>query len=60
MGRNAMRGRLKQFLERTKAVEILIGLMLLTALGLAGYISVEKSRQMDDVVERYVADESSI
>lgn len=55
-----MRGRLKQFLERTKAVEILIGLMLLAALGLAGHISVEKSRQMDDVVERYVADESRI
>lgn len=55
-----MRGRLKQFLERTKGVEILIGLMLLTALGLTGYISVEKSRQMDDIVDRYVADESRI
>lgn len=55
-----MGGRVKQFLEQTKAVEILIGLMLLVALGLAGYISVEKSRQMDDIVNQYVADESRI
>lgn len=55
-----MKRRLKQFLERTRAIEILIGLMLLTALGLAGYISVEKSRQMNDVADQYVVDQSKI
>lgn len=55
-----MGGRIKQFLEKTKAVEILIGLMLLIALGLAGYISVEKSKQMDAVANQYVTDEGRI
>lgn len=48
---------IKRFFKRIKMIDILTVLLLLFALGLAGYVSIERTQKMNDVDGMYTAEE---
>lgn len=44
---------IKQFFKRIKTIDVLTVLLLLFALGLAGYVSIERTQEMNDVDGMY-------
>lgn len=48
---------IKRFFKRIKMIDVLTVLLLLFALGLAGYVSKERTQEMNDFAGIYTAEE---
>lgn len=48
---------IRRLLKKIKAIDILTVILLLAALGMAGYISMEKAKDMNDSFDMYVAED---
>lgn len=49
---------IKQFLRKVKVIDIAIAVLLLIALGLAGYVQMERTREMGDTAILYTTEEN--